>query len=167
MPSILTTARGHRGLRSDSDGYFPEQRQALANRSGLMRTAANGVWLGREDSNLRMVESKSTALPLGDAPTGCMEKRRDQPAAHSLWQRRSIEGVEPFQPAGGEISPGIESLISRLDIRLLVPVDRPCRPSRQGFLSCQMHDLPGHSAHRRVERTPVSWEDGSLVLQSA
>src|SRR6188508_2184120 len=25
-------------------------------------------WLGREDSNLRMVESKSTALPLGDAP---------------------------------------------------------------------------------------------------
>ena len=27
------------------------------------------AWLGREDSNLRMVESKSTALPLGDAPT--------------------------------------------------------------------------------------------------
>ena len=26
------------------------------------------AWLGREDSNLRMVESKSTALPLGDAP---------------------------------------------------------------------------------------------------
>ena len=26
-------------------------------------------WLGREDSNLRMVESKSTALPLGDAPS--------------------------------------------------------------------------------------------------
>src|ERR1700676_1301793 len=28
------------------------------------------AWLGREDSNLRMVESKSTALPLGDAPIG-------------------------------------------------------------------------------------------------
>lgn len=26
-------------------------------------------WLGREDSNLRMGESKSPALPLGDAPT--------------------------------------------------------------------------------------------------
>jgi hypothetical protein len=25
-------------------------------------------WLGREDSNLRMGESKSPALPLGDAP---------------------------------------------------------------------------------------------------
>ena len=30
-------------------------------------------WLGREDSNLRMAESKSAALPLGDAP-----KRADQ-----------------------------------------------------------------------------------------
>ena len=30
-------------------------------------------WLGREDSNLRMVESKSTALPLGDAPITCLE----------------------------------------------------------------------------------------------
>jgi hypothetical protein len=27
------------------------------------------VWLGREDSNLRMAESKSAALPLGYAPT--------------------------------------------------------------------------------------------------
>jgi hypothetical protein len=31
------------------------------------------AWLGREDSNLRMVESKSTALPLGDAPIDCLE----------------------------------------------------------------------------------------------
>jgi hypothetical protein len=29
------------------------------------------VWLGREDSNLRMAESKSAALPLGDAPIAC------------------------------------------------------------------------------------------------
>ena len=28
------------------------------------------MWLGREDSNLRMAESKSAALPLGYAPTG-------------------------------------------------------------------------------------------------
>src|SRR6476661_3505201 len=28
------------------------------------------AWLGREDSNLRMAESKSAALPLGYAPTG-------------------------------------------------------------------------------------------------
>ncbi|GBR66533.1 hypothetical protein AA0483_2368 [Acetobacter syzygii NRIC 0483] len=28
----------------------------------------NRFWLGREDSNLRMAESKSAALPLGYAP---------------------------------------------------------------------------------------------------
>src|SRR5215470_105370 len=28
------------------------------------------MWLGREDSNLRMAESKSAALPLGYAPAG-------------------------------------------------------------------------------------------------
>jgi hypothetical protein len=30
---------------------------------------SGNVWLGREDSNLRMAESKSAALPLGYAPT--------------------------------------------------------------------------------------------------
>src|SRR5476651_116048 len=29
-----------------------------------------GGWLGRKGSNLRMLESKSSALPLGDAPAG-------------------------------------------------------------------------------------------------
>ena len=36
---------------------------------GNLGQRRNG-WLGREGSNLRMVESKSTALPLGYAPTG-------------------------------------------------------------------------------------------------
>jgi hypothetical protein len=39
---------------------------------GSLAERRNG-WLGREDSNLRMVESKSTALPLGDAPIDCLE----------------------------------------------------------------------------------------------
>ena len=38
------------------------------------------AWLGREDSNLRMVESKSTALPLGDAPTAVAEFGAGGPA---------------------------------------------------------------------------------------
>jgi hypothetical protein len=29
----------------------------------------NNIWLGRQDSNLGMAESKSAALPLGYAPT--------------------------------------------------------------------------------------------------
>src|SRR5215831_6132073 len=54
-------------------------------------------WLGREDSNLRMVESKSTALPLGDAPKTMAEWAGWQ--CLPLWsgQRRSIETIQPFQ----------------------------------------------------------------------
>src|ERR1700687_2349515 len=66
------------------------------------------AWLGREDSNLRMVESKSTALPLGDAPICCLESGGTGLSAHSLLQRRSIEGVEPFQQARTRIR--IESI---------------------------------------------------------
>jgi hypothetical protein len=33
-------------------------------------------WLGRQDSNLGMAESKSAALPLGYAPTGAGEPHR-------------------------------------------------------------------------------------------
>ena len=36
------------------------------------------IWLGRQDSNLGMAESKSTALPLGYAPMGCNGSRRDR-----------------------------------------------------------------------------------------
>ena len=38
-------------------------------------------WLGREDSNLRMAESKSAALPLGYAPIRRWIARKETPAA--------------------------------------------------------------------------------------
>jgi hypothetical protein len=38
-------------------------------------------WLGREDSNLRMGESKSPALPLGDAPIDCLESGGTGPSS--------------------------------------------------------------------------------------
>ncbi len=44
-----------------------------------VRVSADGDrtgWLGREDSNLRMAESKSAALPLGYAPSGGVFRRR-------------------------------------------------------------------------------------------
>ena len=48
----------------------PALRAFLPLVAAYLRIPAESVtgWLGREDSNLRMVESKSTALPLGDAP---------------------------------------------------------------------------------------------------
>jgi hypothetical protein len=39
--------------------FFSNKQNSLGDRTG---------WLGREDSNLRMAESKSAALPLGYAP---------------------------------------------------------------------------------------------------
>src|SRR6476660_3444256 len=45
----------------------------LRSAADLCEQLRTEMWLGREDSNLRMVESKSTALPLGDAPTGRLE----------------------------------------------------------------------------------------------
>ena len=44
--------------------FLIKKRKFSENRNG---------WLGREDSNLRMGESKSPALPLGDAPIDSLE----------------------------------------------------------------------------------------------
>jgi hypothetical protein len=51
---------------SGGAGKAPKQARFLP-RGGKLSTEWTG-WLGREDSNLRMAESKSAALPLGDAP---------------------------------------------------------------------------------------------------
>jgi hypothetical protein len=78
----------------------------LSASTGNFLSETHTGWLGREDSNLRMVESKSTALPLGDAPTDCQESGGTGLApADSLRPRRSIEGVEPFQQPRAANSP--------------------------------------------------------------
>src|SRR5262245_48983584 len=56
-------------------------------------------WLGREDSNLRMAESKSAALPLGYAPSDgaptLLRPRRDRP------RRRAAEQCDELAPPHG------------------------------------------------------------------
>ena len=42
----------------------------------------NAVWLGRPDSNRRMEESKSSALPLGDGP---VKEKTVRTGLHGLW----------------------------------------------------------------------------------
>jgi hypothetical protein len=44
------------------------QHEKATSIGGLSFYAIDFIWLGREDSNLRMAESKSAALPLGYAP---------------------------------------------------------------------------------------------------
>src|SRR6185437_14301921 len=58
--------------------------------AGLPDGLAGNGWLGREDSNLRMVESKSTALPLGDAPTD----RKERAGRRSLPLRSGPAGLQ-------------------------------------------------------------------------
>ena len=57
------------------------------------------AWLGREDSNLRMGESKSPALPLGDAPiapNGFAAGSNPAAARRSLSKKvRRISGWKP------------------------------------------------------------------------
>ena len=52
------------------DGSGCERLRGCASAPGvsLPKPRSSDGWLGREDSNLRMPESKSGALPLGDAP---------------------------------------------------------------------------------------------------
>src|SRR2546429_9220922 len=96
-----------------------------------------------------MVESKSTALPLGDAPIRPLQlpRFRATPSARpsrcvldhlvapagrrsggmiafgSFWQRRSIEGGEAFQPAGRWNFVPDQIRRIRPCTRLLIPVD--------------------------------------------
>src|SRR5215213_1428361 len=50
-------------------------RTGLADRSGESRTLLSTMVLGREDSNLRIREPKSRALPLGHAPSRLATRR--------------------------------------------------------------------------------------------
>src|SRR5919204_809614 len=71
---------------------LPQERKQL--RYQLLRP-----WLGREDSNLRMAESKSAALPLGYAPSGDLlapPRRADHSRRNVVDQRRSIvRAIDP------------------------------------------------------------------------
>ncbi len=59
-----------RSLRADAG------RRTVQGPRALFTVNARCPWLGREDSNLRMTESKSVALPLGDAPPGPVQAIR-------------------------------------------------------------------------------------------
>ena len=52
-----------RGKQDNGQAHF-----AILNKKGAQRSVPTNARLGRQDSNLRMADSKSAALPLGDAP---------------------------------------------------------------------------------------------------
>src|ERR1700704_4989039 len=74
--------------------------------SGQRHSKKSGYgWLGRQDSNLGMVESKSTALPLGDAPAGGRTIK-------TMGRRRKI----PIVASGGVVSRRVRRLLKRIDM---------------------------------------------------
>ena len=101
-----------------------------------------------------MVESHSPAFPLGAAPITGLESGRRLRTADPLWQRRSIEGVGPFQQGKADFGAG--------------PTDDRGRPfcgaigaahaARTGCRS-GAGDFPNPA----VEGMAVSWEDGSPI----
>src|SRR5210317_691096 len=75
---LLAKNEGGSCLRA-SDGSHRRCKVALLKRAALRLFESSqfgdclrsAIWLGWQDSNLRMSESKSDALPLGDTPINC------------------------------------------------------------------------------------------------
>ena len=73
---------------------------------GVCAQALSRKWLGRKGSNLRMLESKSSALPLGDAPT----------------VRGGTPGADPYKASRPHPQTGFESRQNPPDSICCVPV---------------------------------------------
>src|SRR5215831_9968558 len=63
--------------------------------------AETAGWLGREGSNLRMLESKSSALPLGDAPSGGLPIKPARPVRKPVKHPRRQDFLPPFLAVAG------------------------------------------------------------------
>ena len=81
---------------------------------------ADGYWLGRQDSNLGMAESKSAALPLGYAPSA---PRGGGPQLYSEGNLRAILRAKPCLPAAAPAA------ITRARRTLLVGTHRGVVPA--------------------------------------
>src|SRR3954451_22287255 len=80
---------------------------ALTASCARFTVSAHG-WLGRQDSNLGMAESKSAALPLGYAPTGgSLPPWRADHSGEAWTDQRPLTGPTacPFDGSAVELSP--------------------------------------------------------------
>jgi hypothetical protein len=66
---------------------------AAAGKAAPMGIRRDGDWLGRQDSNLGMAESKSAALPLGYAPIRIKSSARDDSGGAQPDQRPRLPGL--------------------------------------------------------------------------
>ena len=95
MTKIVGISNGAALARTASGARYEKTGRAPRPLNAILLFAQQKIWLGRQDSNLGMAESKSAALPLGYAP---------MPPEHP-----SIGRVGPHRIAAA-IAPGNESL---------------------------------------------------------
>src|SRR5690242_9166714 len=87
-------------------GYFKKPANSR-HQSSATRQNCGGCtgWLGRQDSNLGMAESKSAALPLGYAP-----RPGRKPAALSDWHGGARTIAAPSPASNAALTPGMHKL---------------------------------------------------------
>ena len=112
-------------------------------------------WLGRKDSNLRMTEPKSVALPLGDTPVfaryGRFNKGRDRK------QRRPFPETNPRSLQRRQGCGTVRKGRNRSRSCLRCPHRRPARrPSRRKVPASgqrpQVQNRSGHTGNGNVKR---------------
>jgi hypothetical protein len=108
------------------------------------RTSGPLFWLGREDSNLRMGESKSPALPLGDAPMALQK-------AAGLGPRGSRPAPRVYRQ-----TPAISTASGA--------VSRPCFGRGESGFACNARCFGGH--HARHPGAQLRWPERMALSQA-
>ncbi len=103
------------------------------------------IWLGRQDSNLRMRGSKPRALPLGDVPvthahpqdpscsgTNRCARGQDGPATCNQARRTAVAARRPYSRPGNRVEPANRSIKSRIMPTRRCPKKYPSRDPESG-----------------------------------
>ena len=123
---------------------------AVLNSPWICRRSAwisKSVWLGRQDSNLGMAESKSAALPLGDAPAAENAQSASMIVQHSAGGSQP----QPFPLAEEPKSPRWRA--SGLKAKLARP-RRAKKEMRFAGFRCPWTGAARRSGRRRIYRAP-------------
>ena len=133
------------------------------------RLRPGNVWLGWQDSNLRMTESKSVALPLGDIPMyaaseqghltdetrmGWMKGFEPSASRATIWRANQLRHTHHSQDSLTNVPEGIRTPDPRLRRPLLYPAE----------LQTHQHQILMQERVMGIEPTYPAWKAGVLPL---
>lgn len=114
--------------------------------------------MGRQDSNLRMAESKSAALPLGDAPKRPRrDRRRGQDDPY-------IGFVSGGQPTESIVPHDVFAFICNGRARSRQWLSRSTRPASLNATKTPKSERPGRAGHVPSRGRPEERGCGELVI---